>query len=134
MADANNEEAPKIIVDDDWKQQAAREKEEADRASKEQANTENLPGPTLAEIVHIVAMQAAFGLGGMQDPQTGQPVPAQLPLAKHYIDLLELFQQKTAQSVTEEEKQMIDGTLYELQMAFVQATGGGATPPPQKES
>jgi len=77
----------------------------------------------------MIAMQAVIGLGGFQDPQTGQTIPPQLPLAKHYIDLLELLQRKTAQAVDDDEKRLIDQTLHELRMAFVQAAGVGTAPP-----
>jgi len=128
MAD-DKDKQPRIIVDDDWKQQAAREKAEADRTARDAPQAREIPPPSLVEIVQMLAMQAAVGLGGFQDPQTGQTIPPQLPLAKHYIDLLELFQQKTAGAVDEQEKQVIDATLHELRMAFVQASGVGTAPP-----
>ena len=124
MADAN-EDKPKIIVDTDWKDEARKEKEEADRQVRESEELRDLPAPSLAEIVQMIAIQATLGLGGMQDPQTGQRIPAQLPLAKHYIDLLELFQKKTEGRVDDQEKQLIEGTLHELRMAFVQVAGVG---------
>ncbi|NLX22163.1 MAG: DUF1844 domain-containing protein [Phycisphaerae bacterium] len=121
----------RIIVDDDWKAQAQREKEEADRLAREEQEEEGgLPTPSLAEIVQLIIIQASIGLGGMQDPQTGQRIPAQLPLAKHYIDLLEVLQQKTAGNVTEQEKRLIDGALQELRMVFVQIAGLGTSPSP----
>ncbi len=119
----------RIIVDDDWKAQAQREKEEADRLAREEHEEEGgLPAPSLAE--QLIIIQASIGLGGMQDPQTGQRIPAQLPLAKHYIDLLEVLQQKTAGNVTEQEKRLIDGALQELRMVFVQMAGFGTSAPP----
>jgi len=132
MAD-QTEDKPKIIVDTDWKQEAQREKEEADRKAREAEDLREMPDPSLAEIVQMIALQATIGLGGMQDPQTGQRIPTQLPLAKHYIDLLGLFQQKTAGQLDEQEKQIIEGTLHELRMAFVQVTGVGPGPSPQEQ-
>jgi len=129
MPDEKDKQTPRIIVDDDWKQQAAREKAEADRKTRETPKAGELPGPSLAEIVQMIAMQAVIGLGGFQDPQTGQTIPPQLTLAKHYIDLLELLQRKTAQAVDDDEKRLIDQTLHELRMAFVQAAGVGTAPP-----
>lgn len=126
MADQNDQQ-PKIFVDDDWKETARREKEEADRQSREQATEGQggLPAPQLAEIVEMLILQASVGLGAMQDPQTGQPIPPQLPVAKHFIELLELLQAKTAGNLTPEEQQMIDQTLQQLRMAFVQVAGVG---------
>jgi hypothetical protein len=119
MADTNDNK-PKIFVDDDWKEQARKEKEEADRVSREQEAVEEIPEPSLAEVVQMIAIQATMALGGVKDPQTGQPIPPHMPLAKHYVDLLELLQTKTAGHTDEQEKMIIDGTLQELRMIFVQ--------------
>ncbi len=119
MADTNDNK-PKIIVDDDWKEQARKEKEEADRLAHEQEESLEIPEPSLAEVVQMIAIQATMALGGVKDPQTGQPIPPHMPLAKHYIDLLELLQTKTVGKVDEQERMIIDGTLQELRMIFVQ--------------
>ena len=133
MAD-QNEESPHIIVDDDWKAQARREKEELDRQTREEPARGGLPPPSLAEIVQMVVIQASLGLGGFQDPNTGQVVPPNLAVAKHYIDLLELFLNKTASNLDANEKGLIEGTLHELRMAFVQVAGlgSGGAPEPAK--
>jgi len=120
------ENEPRIFVDDDWKEQARREKEEADRMTRQDELPGELPQPSLAEIVQMIAVQATFGLGGIRDPQSGQVIPPDLMLAKHYIDLLELFQQKTADRVNENEKAIIEGTLHELRMLFVHVAQSGA--------
>lgn len=124
MPDANNEQ-PRIIVDDDWKAQAQREKEEADRQTRAEKDGGPLPEAHLAEIVQMIALQASVGLGLVTDPRTGQPMPTDLAVAKHFIDLLTLFRQKTGDNLDEVEKKIVDGTLYELQMAFVHVASGG---------
>jgi len=130
------QEKPRIIVDDDWKEQARREKEEADRITREQAKgPRELPAPSLAEIIQMIAIQVTIGLGGYQDPQTGQALPPDLPLAKHYIDLLELLQAKTAGQADEQEKKILEAALSDLRMLFVQvanhmsAAAAGQKPP-----
>ncbi|HOW72186.1 MAG TPA: DUF1844 domain-containing protein [Phycisphaerae bacterium] len=124
MPDPNNEQ-PKIIVDDDWKAQAQREKEEADRQTREHEESGSLPAAHLAEIVQMIALQASVGLGLVTDPRSGQPIPPDLAVAKHFIDLLTLFRQKTGDKLDDVEKKIVEGTLYELQMAFVHVAGGG---------
>lgn len=131
----DNEQAPKIFIDDDWKEQARREKEEADREvrqAEEAGETGPLPGPHIAEIIQMVTMQATIGLGGFRD-QNGQAIPPNLEYAKHYIDLLELLQNKTRNNLDDQEQRMLTGTLQELRMAFVevyQAMSQQAVPPP----
>jgi hypothetical protein len=118
-----NDQSPKIYVDDDWKEEARREKEAIDRETRESAGRRQLPEPSFAEIIQMITLQATIGLGGMQDPQTGQQLPPNMPIAKHYIDLLELLATKTGSNLDEQERALLQGTLHELRMAFVQATG-----------
>ncbi len=133
MADPNAQQ-PRIIIDDDWKDQARREKEEADRRTREEAKPdERIPEPSILELVQMMVMQVSVGLGGMQDPTTGEPIPPSLPMAKHYIDLVEVLKNKTKGNLDENEQKIIDGTLHELRLAFVQVVtelqGGGAQMP-----
>ena len=137
----DNKETPKIIIDDDWKEQARREKEEADREARkaEEAGEEGpLPGPHIAEIIQMITMQATIGLGGFRD-QNGQAIPPNLEYAKHYIDLLELLLAKTRNNLDEQEQRMLSGTLQELRMAFVEvyhalSQQGSAPPPPPSDA
>jgi len=136
MAEENNE-TPKIIVDSAWKEEARREKEEADRQTRDMPPPGELPEPSLAEIVHMIVLQASIGLGGVQDPQTKQRIPPNLPLARHYIDLLDLLQAKTGNNLDAQEKALIETTLHEMRMAFVQVAGadspaGGPSKTPEK--
>ncbi len=138
MADPNDKQ-PKIIIDTDWKEQARKENEEADRQSRESQARAGLPEPSILELAQMIVMQVSIGLGGMQDPSTGQQIPPSLPLAKHYIDLLEVLKNKTKGNLDENEQKIIDATLHELRMAFVQVVTelGAATsaaPPGQPKS
>jgi hypothetical protein len=123
-----NDKPRKIIVDDDWKEQARREKEEADRRTRDIPAAERLPEPSFSEILQMIVLQASVTLGGVQDPQTGQRIPPNLPLAKHYIDLLEILEDKTRGNLDDNEKTVIERTLHDLRMAFVQVAGVGAQP------
>ena len=128
MAD-KPEETPHIIVDSDWKEQARREKEELDRQTREQPAQGQLPPPNLGEIVQMILIQASLGLGGFQDPNTGQVVPPNLAVAKHYIDLLDLLLNKTRNNLDQNEQAMMEGALHELRRAFGETAGLGAGKP-----
>jgi hypothetical protein len=119
-----SEEAKKIIVDDDWKAEARKEKESL--SQKAQAR-EPVPDPTLAELVNLIVMQAAVGLGMMAGPG-GQRIPPDLEIAKHFIDMLQVLEDKTKGNLTPEEKTLLDQVLYEMRMRYVQAASGGAGP------
>jgi len=122
------EEPKKIFVDDDWKAEARREKE---RLAAQESRAAGLPPPTFAELVNLIAMQAMAGLGLLTGPR-GERVPPDFEAAKHFIDMLQLLEDKTKNNLSAEEKALLDQVLYEARMAFVQMASGGAppTPPP----
>jgi hypothetical protein len=129
MSDPNKpQDKSKIIIDSDWKAEAQREKErlakEASQAGGEAGagGPGGLPQADFAGLVNVLAMQALVSMGGMRGPG-GQPYPANPEIAKYHIDLLEVLGEKTKASQTPEEKRMIDLTLYELRMRYVQVVG-----------
>jgi len=119
------EEEKKIIVDDDWKAQAKQEKE---RLAEETAGQEPLPAPDFSELVNMIAMQALAGLGGITGPG-GERIPPNMEVAKHYIDLLQVLEDKTKSNLSDEEKRLLDQVVYEIRMRYVQTASGGAVPP-----
>lgn len=118
------EEGKKIIVDDDWKAEAKREKE---RLAAETGPREPLPEPSFGELVNIIVMQAMAGLGLLGGP-SGERLPPDVGVAKHFIDMLQLLEDKTKNNLTPEEKRLLDQVLYETRMTFVQMAGGGTQP------
>ncbi len=130
-----NEEETKsgLHIDADWKTEAAREKERLVQQEqgevKHQAPAE-AASTMFAELVNLLALQAAVALGGYQGPG-GDRIPPNPATAKHHIDLLEVLDKKTEGNLTEEEKRLLSGILYELRMQYVQAVS--APPPPDQE-
>jgi hypothetical protein len=126
-----DQDPPKIHIDDDWKTQAQREKERlSEKVEEDQARPR---GPvSFADLVNLLATQAAVGLGGMRTPD-GRTIPPSLELAKDHIDMLEMLEAKTASNLTDEEKRLLDTTLMNLRMAYVDAvehrSGPGAGTP-----
>lgn len=119
------EETKRIIVDDDWKAEAEREKQRlAEETEKRTAQQRQGPIGFL-DLLNLIAMQALVGLGGFASP-TGEPIPPNLEAAKHFIDLLQVMDEKTKGNLTPEEKQVLDQTLYELRMRYVQMATAGA--------
>ena len=121
----------KIHVDSDWKEEAQREKERlvAEEARAARA-TQGAPAaePGFLELVNLLAMQAAAGLGAMAGPG-GERMPADSRLAQHFIDMLDVLAKKTAGNLTDEEKRTLDTILHDLRMQYVQAFGGSSVPP-----
>lgn len=119
----------KIIIDDDWKQQAAREKEQLAAAVEESVGGSEAGGSMsaggFAGLVQLLAMQALVGLGGFAGPG-GQEIPPNLELAKMHIDMLDLLEQKTKGNLTPDEKAMLDTTLHQLRIAYVESVQAAA--------
>jgi hypothetical protein len=120
-----SDEEKKIIVDDDWKAEAQREKE---RLAEETAAPDALPEPSFAELVNLIVVQALAGLGLVPGPG-GERIPPNVEYAKHFIDMLQVLEDKTKGNLTDEEKKLLDQVLYETRMSFVQVVGGGTKPP-----
>ena len=131
----NNEEKPKIIVDDDWKAQAQAEKEklaaEAEKApppaegeagaaaGAAEGQARELPPANFATLVSALVTQVLLSLGGVEDPRTKNRY-VDLALAKHHIDMLGVIEEKTKGHLTDEEKKLLDNALYESRMQYVQ--------------
>ncbi len=124
MAEADAGEG--LQIDSDWKVEAAREKERLvaeERKQRDSGKGGGEPGANILELVNLVAMQAAIGLGGFDGPG-GERIAPNLGAAKFHIDLLEVLQNKTEGNLTDEEKKVIDAVLYELRMQYVQVAPG----------
>jgi len=72
-----------------------------------------------ATLVQPFLVAALYHLGLAPDPETGQPGPRNLPLARHNIEILEVIAEKTRGNLDDAEQQLIEGVLYELRMSFV---------------
>ncbi len=143
MSDSTNPEK-KIIIDEDWKEQARAEKEELDRKQKEAeaakpddktpdeaeasgqsaeqpesaAGEMQWPEPSLPLLVTTLATQAMVALGLVPHPTAEKSQP-DLGQAKHFIGMIELLMKKTEGNRTEEESEMIEEVLHQLRMGFV---------------
>ena len=83
-----------------------------------------LPEMNFATLVFSLSSSALVHLGQVPDPATGEP-RADLPLAKQTIDLLGLLKEKTKGNLEEDEGKLLEGVLYDLRMAYVQAVKSG---------
>ena len=124
MADNDNEEK-KIIVDEDWKEQAQKEKEilaaqeKAERQKKDQTEQPApLPPADFAGLTSLLATQAFFAMGIIRAEKDDER-PPDLKLAKYNIDMLEVIEQKTQGNLTDDETKLLENTLHQLRMTFV---------------
>lgn len=81
------------------------------------------------EFVLMQAQQVALMLGQMPGPD-GKPMKPNLPVARIFIDQLDMIREKTRGNLTTEESDLLNKVLSDLQLAFVEAdkTAAAETP------
>ena len=76
-----------------------------------------MPPASIATLAQSLMTQAMYYLGELAY-QGGDPV-AGLDMAKHNIDTLTVLEEKTANNLSDEERQALDVALYEARSRFV---------------
>lgn len=150
MSDPENEskEEPKLVVDTDWKEQVAKEKEmaaetagsddseaaikvddsdansEADVSQASETENEFPPAPpaSFEILISMMFTQAMAMLGQMPDPGSGETM-VNKPYAKHYIDTLDMLGEKTQGNLSDDEAKILSEALHALRMAYVNVKG-----------
>lgn len=118
---ADQEKEKKIIIDEDWKTEARKEKEklaEEEKDSKAQAEQRRLPPADFQGLISMLATQAFFGMGLLRSEEN-KDVPPDMEMAKYNIDLLGILEEKTKGNLNEEEAKLFESTLHQLRMAYV---------------
>lgn len=111
-------------IDETWKDKIRKEPEKANLEENEDA-------PIKADFKFFVtslSIQTWIALGLIPNP-ADQKTQENLPQAKFLIDSLEMIEQKTKGNLESEEKKLIEDSLYELRIAYVNKT----TSPAKKE-
>ncbi|MCC6145901.1 MAG: DUF1844 domain-containing protein [Candidatus Hydrogenedentes bacterium] len=138
------DEERKIFIDEDWKAQVQREKEEARRkaeaarqaqetpaapvtampdagaaAPPEGADGEELPeGSVFLGLVSSLAAQTMYALGASA-PQGAKEVMVDLDFAQYNLEILAMLKEKTAGNLTDEENTHLNTALAELQRLYM---------------
>ncbi|MFQ5431364.1 MAG: DUF1844 domain-containing protein [Nitrospinota bacterium] len=99
--------------------ETAGEKPATDKNNKGKA-----PQITFSTFVLSLSSSAAMSLGGYQDPVSGH-VPKNLELAKQSIDILGILAEKTKGNLNDDEQKLLDSSLYELRMRYVEEVKKG---------
>ncbi|MBN8597609.1 MAG: DUF1844 domain-containing protein [Planctomycetes bacterium] len=125
-------EAPKIIIDSDWKSQAQAEKEklvaaESAKKAEQQAKAEAGPGGReegpigIQDLISLLVSQTLMYLGAVPDPQSGRAIVAP-EYAKLHIDMLGALEEKTKGNLSENEAKLLSRALHELRMEYVEVS------------
>ncbi len=126
MAEKEKKKEKKIIVDEDWKAEAQKEKEilaaqeeaEKKKTPEEKQARGPLPQGNFAALISMLTTQALFALGLLQVKGQEKREP-DLELAKYNIDMLDILEEKTKGNLTKEEETVLANTLNELRMGYV---------------
>ena len=120
---AQDNEAPKIHIDSDWKAEAQAEKQRLEDQAKQESGksggTGAIPEANFEILVRTLAAQALLAMGAVPDPRTGQRM-ASFELARHHIDMLTVIEEKTKGNLTDEESKNLNTTLYEIRNNYIQ--------------
>ncbi len=121
----------KIFVDEDWKAQVQREREEAAKKSAELPAAEasapdaeeafddgGIPEASFMTLVGSLATQAMLALGVIAQPGQKE-IMIDLLHAKYCIDMLAMLREKTKGNLAEDEEAELTQALAELQHVFV---------------
>jgi hypothetical protein len=91
---------------------------------KKGADGKSPPLPMIDFSTFIMSLNASalVHLGVIEDPMTGQKTK-NLSLGKQTVDMLKMLQEKTRGNLTEDEGRLLQGILYDLQIAYVRQKG-----------
>ena len=116
----------KIIVDEDWKAQAQKEKDalkekEQAEPDKSEPSRPQLPEADLSGLISMLATQGFYALGMIRSEADGdKEIEPDWQMAKFNIDLLGTLEDKCKGNMSTEEADMLKSTLEQLRMIFVQ--------------
>jgi len=132
-------------VDESWKEQALKEKDVLAGGSQQQAGQEApvndkvtqqfqgvQAGAEQAQAIEVnflnyitsLGFQAMIFMGEIPNPATNE-VGKDLNQAKFLIDTLSMLGEKTAGNLNDQEKDLLENSIHELQMKYVQISDAG---------
>jgi hypothetical protein len=85
---------------------------------------EKKPSIDFYTFVLSLGSSAFVHLGDAPHPEGGKPVPANLPLAKQTIDILDMLREKTRGNLTAEEEHFMESLLTDLRLRYVAKASG----------
>ena len=146
-----------LHIDDDWKKQAQEEKKRlAEQAARDRPaapagpagvvtsakpaappaaaargggrrNEREMPEASFSTLVQSIVTQILLYVGDLA--VRGSEGMTNLDMARHHLDTLGILEEKTRGNLTPEEKEMLDGALYETRMRFINVSSRHAELP-----
>jgi hypothetical protein len=130
MAEENKNQEKKLIIDEDWKVQAQKEKEilAAKEAEEKKAKIREerekkkhpMPPANFTALVSLLVTQTLFALGAIGDKDEKEKREPDLNFARYNIDLLGMLEEKTKGNLSPEEADLLKNALHQMRMTFVE--------------
>lgn len=112
---ARKEEAQSVVESEEKREKVA---DSVKDKPKTQVQEEVLPEVTFSSFIFSLSTTAMLHFGDFPDPTTKKPTK-NLAAAKQTIDMLDMIKNKTRGNLDDNEKELLDGLLYELKMRYV---------------
>jgi hypothetical protein len=103
---------------------AKTEEKPPEKESQERVQEEYLPDVTFSSFVFSLSTTVMYHFGDFPDPVT-KKAQRNLTAAKQTIDILNMIKNKTVGNLDNDEKEMLEGILYELMMRYVKEMAKG---------
>lgn len=110
--------------DDSEKEAPRQEERQASRPEEPRTGSDKAEAPRpldFSTFILSLANTALFQLGFIKTSES-EEVRQDLPAARQTIDILAMLEEKTRGNLTDQEKKIITETLFQLRMAFVEAS------------
>jgi hypothetical protein len=136
MSDYENEETQEFKVRDkrrfspEGESSQSQESEKPDKPEnseetgtqepRKKQQTTTRPPVDFSSLIASLAQTALFQLGVLHTPDMKDPIEPDLEGARQTIDVIAILELKTKGNLTEQEKKLIDDTLFQLRMAFIE--------------
>lgn len=104
------------------KKATAEEEKKAQEAQEAAATEDIYPEINFTSFVLSLSTTAMYHFGDFPDPVSGK-VEKNLPAAKQTIDILGMLKDKTAGNLDDNEKNLLEGMLFDLRMRYVREKG-----------
>ncbi len=101
-----------------------------EKKTEEKANSDTetraIPQASFSNFILSLNAQALVFLGALPHPESNK-IEANILLAKHTIDILEILKEKTKGNLTQEEQNLLDEVLFRLKLIYVEVQKKGET-------
>ena len=117
-------EARKEDLEKEASGEAKAEKTSLEKEEQPGSQEEYFPDVTFSSFILSLSTTVMYHLGDFPDPTT-KKANKNLAAAKQTIDMLNMLKDKTVGNLDTDEKQLLEGMLYELMMRYVKEKDAG---------